>query len=119
MSGFHLDDSILRNNLASFESRAIVAMQMYCETAAQDLAGYMKEHRVWTDRTGQARQRLNAYVEETDTGFRIVLAHGVDYGIWLELAHEKRFAILEPTVRLKGPDVVAGFDSLLNRLGGV
>ena len=119
MSEFRLDSQNLHEGLNSFEERALMAMSMYCETAAQDLARYMKEHRVWTDRTSQARQRLTAYVEKTDTGFRIVLAHGVDYGIWLELANEKRFAILEPTVRLQGPAVVKGFDHLLDRLGGL
>ena len=89
---------------------------MYAETQAKNLEGYAKEHRPWTDRTGDARKRLNGYVTEIPNGYRINLAHGVDYGIWLELAMEKRFAILEPTVRLQGPEVLRGMNRLLNEL---
>lgn len=118
MSNFRLDAEDLQNNLRTFEDRALLAMQMYCETAASDLEGYMKQNRPWTDRTGQARQRLKGTVEETEAGYRIALSQGVDYGIWLELAHEKKYAILEPTVRLKGPEVVQGFRGLLSSIEG-
>ena len=119
MSSLRTETDALYNGLLDFESKALIAMQMYCETAASDLEGYMKENRPWTDRTGQARQRLTSYVERTPTGFRIVVAHGVDYGIWLELAHEKRYAILEPTIRLKGPEVIRGFRGLVDLIGDV
>lgn len=119
MNGLEFDGEALYNGLSSFEEKAILAMQMYCETAASDLEGYMKQNRPWTDRTAQARQRLSCYVEKTSTGFRLVLAHGVDYGIWLELANEKKYAILEPTVRLKGPEVVREFKGLVDSIGGV
>ena len=119
MSGLEFDDEALREGLLSFEEKAFLAMQMYCETAASDLEGYMKQNRPWTDRTAQARQRLTCYVEETSAGFRLVLAHGVDYGIWLELANEKKYAILEPTVRLKGSEIIRGFRGLVDSIGGV
>ena len=118
MSKFKLDTSNLVNGMDDFESRADVAIRMYVETVAKDLESYAKEHRPWTDRTGAARQRLLGAVETTSTGYRVSLAHGVDYGIFLEMANEKKYAILEPTVRLKGPDAVKGMDNLLNRLGG-
>lgn len=94
------------------------AVRMYAETQAQNLISYSKNNRPWTDRTGDARKRLNAYVTTipNGNGYRINLAHGVDYGVYLELAMEKRFAILEPTVRLKGPEVVRGMTNLFDRL---
>lgn len=98
------------------ELMKVAAVRMYAETQAKNLEGYAKEHRPWTDRTGDARKRLTGYVTEIPNGYRINLAHGVDYGIWLELAMEKRFAILEPTVRLRGPEVLRGLKNLLDRL---
>lgn len=95
---------------------ATAAVRIYAETQARNLEGYAKEHRPWTDRTGDARKRLTGYVTEIPNGYRINLAHGVNYGIWLELAMEKRFAILEPTIRLKGPEVLRGLQGLLDRL---
>lgn len=98
------------------DMRSLAAVKMYAETQAKNLEGYAKQNRPWTDRTGDARKRLSGYVTEIPKGYRINLAQGVTYGIFLELAHEKRFAILEPTIRLKGPEVVKGFENLLDRL---
>lgn len=112
--GIRFDMSNLEAGLDALMRPA--AIRMYAETQASRLEGHAKENRPWTDRTGDARKRLTGYVTDIPTGYRINLAHGVDYGIWLELAHEKRFAILEPTIRLRGPDVVRGMQGLLDRL---
>lgn len=111
--GIRTDASSLMAGLESLMKPA--AIRIYAETQAKNLEGYAKEHRPWTDRTGDARKRLTGYVTDIPTGYRINLAHGVDYGVWLELAMEKRFAILEPTVRLKGPEVLRGLDRLLEK----
>ena len=112
--GVRIDASDLEAGLSSLMKPAVV--RMYAETQAKNLEGYAKEHRPWTDRTGDARKRLTGYVTEIPTGYRINLAHGVDYGVWLELAMEKRFAILEPTVRLQGPEVLRGLNRLMDKL---
>lgn len=92
------------------------AALMYAETAAADLEAYMKQHRPWTDRTGMAKARLSGSVQKVQEGLRIALAHGVDYGIWLELANEKRFAIIQPTIQAKSGDVLKGFARLMDRV---
>lgn len=113
-SSFNMDLSQL---FKAFEdARVLAALRVYAETQAEVLEGEMKQNRPWTDRTGDARKRLTGYVTEIPKGYRINLAHGVTYGIFLELAMEKRFAILEPTVRLRGPAVVQGMKELLQKL---
>lgn len=76
---------------------------------AKDLEQYMKAHRPWTDRTGAAKANLSAGVTESRMGYRqqIQLAHGVPYGVYLEYAMERRYAIIEPTMRIKGPDIIS------------
>lgn len=118
MANFKLDISKVLKGLDAFSTRADGAFRIYAETVAKDFESYAKEHRPWTDRTGRARQGLTGYVKRIDNGYRVIIAHTVDYGIWLEMAHEKRFAILEPTVRLKGPSAIKGMSHLLDRLGG-
>lgn len=93
------------------------ALMMFGTTKAQELEGYMKDNRAWTDRTNMARQTLSGKCEETDSGIKITLSHGVDYGIWLELAHEKKYAIVQPTIMLKGNETISQFGTLLNRMG--
>lgn len=113
-SNLRIDSTDLDRGLERL--RAIAAIRMYAETQARVLEGAMKQGRPWTDRTGDARRRLTGYVTDIPNGYRINLVHGVTYGIWLELAHEKRFAILEPTLRLKSPEVVSGLRGLLRDL---
>lgn len=111
-----LDDTEVRKNLTNLPPKLEAALVVYGETAAKDFESYAKSHRPWTDRTGEARRRLNGYTEKVSNGVRICIAHGVSYGIYLEFAHEKRYAILEPTVRLKSNDVLKGLKSLFNNL---
>ena len=51
-------------------------------------------------------------------GYRITLAHGVEYGIWLELAHEKRYAIIQETIDHVGSlEIMPAFNRFLERIG--
>lgn len=113
---YRLDIKNLINGLNSYEYKAKIAIKTYAETSAKNLEQYAKTHRKWTDRTNRARLGLTGYVKQSEKGYIIYLAHTVDYGLWLEFAHEKRFAILEPTIRLQGPKVLKGMENLLNRL---
>ncbi len=65
---------------------------------AGTMEGYAKSHAPWTDRTGHARQSLHGGVDTDDDRFIFYLSHGVEYGIWLELARGGNYAIVRPTV---------------------
>ena len=98
-SNFTINVDELSQNLDEFQGRLKYAVQMYASTKANELEALMKANRKWTDRTGMAKARLNASISEPDENtIRITLAHGVEYGIWLELANEKNFAIIAPTL---------------------
>jgi hypothetical protein len=68
------------------------------EKAAGELEQIMRTGAPWADRTGQARAGLNASVENKDGVVSIILAHGVEWGKWLELIQNGRFAIVGPTL---------------------
>lgn len=112
-----MDMSGLEAGLNALMGKSEAALRMYAETAALRLQNYMRDNAKWTDRTGHARQRLTGTANKVTSGYRITLAQGVDYGIWLELAHEKRFAIIQPTILVKSNEVMTGFNKLLERLG--
>lgn len=115
--GFSFDISDMLSGLTNLESAADKAIRTYAEQGAQMMRDSAQENRKWTDRTGQARQRLNSYVGAISNGYRITLAHGVDYGIWLELANEKRFAIIPQTLEYVGTfEIMPGFERLIERL---
>ena len=111
------DSSALKKNIDKMSDKLGAVVLMYSATKASELQAKMKINRPWTDRTGMAKATLNAKVSQpSPTIVRITLAHGVDYGIWLELAHEKNYAIIAPTVREEGPRIVSDLDDLMSKL---
>lgn len=67
---------------------------------------WMKEHRPWTDRTGNARRGLHTEVEilANDT-YSLILDHGDDvpYGYYLELKNFGKYAIIQPALDTFAP----------------
>lgn len=107
---FRIDTTSIKNGLDRMLSQA--ALLVYCETVAKKFESYAKHNRPWKDRTGRARQGLTGYVQNTGKGFKICIAHTVDYGIWLEYARERKYSILEPTVRNNQDEVLLGLRAL-------
>ena len=104
-------------NLKKMQARCDAAVVMYATTKAQQLEYFMKINRKWTDRTGLAKARLKGSVSVPKLHqVRITLAHGVDYGIWLELAHEMNYAIIRPTILTQSAGVMRGFDVLMAQI---
>lgn len=136
---FNFDN--LFDGLEDFENKFDKAMKMYCDTSCKKLEGYAKQHRPWTDRTSQARQRLISSYKKIDKIYRLQLAHGVSYGKFLEatnnpnwknqkssdgknqltglqaeFAYERKFAIISPTIREKSPEILKGLKNLFDRM---
>lgn len=116
-SGFRLDTSAILSSIQSMDSKAGAAIMKYAEAGASKLEAYAKSNARWQNRTGDARRRLRGDVLSSGSIYKIRLAHGVDYGIWLELANERRYAIIEESIDAEGPGILKGFDRLVERLG--
>lgn len=88
----------LRPTLAQFTVRANVAIAASSNELAKAIEEWMRENAPWDDRTGDAREGLSTDV--LHEGFRqeIYLMHGVDYGIWLEVRWNGRYAIIQPAL---------------------
>ena len=109
--------SSLGKNLDKMGTKLGAVILMYAATKASEIQSKMKVNRPWTDRTGMAKTMLNVKVSQPDSNtVRLTLAHGVDYGIWLELAHGKNYAIIAPTVREEGPRIVEDLGNLMSKL---
>ena len=118
MNGFKFDAYKLAKKLGSMENKFDMAVSALADQGALAMQNSAKSNARWQDRTGAARQRLKGDSQAVSNGYRIRLAHGVDYGIWLELANEKRYAIIDETVRHVGDsEVMPAFQNLMDRLG--
>lgn len=93
--------------------RAIVAAMQYHATRA---TAWARQNARWTDRTGNARNGLSAKAETQRPKYRIVISHGVPYGVWLEVRFSGRNQIIRPTVDHEGPEVMRTVAGLFGRL---
>lgn len=113
-----IDKEKLGQNIDEVFGKVMAVSLMYADTQASHLRSYMQTHRPWRDRTGEAKRRLNAQVSQpNDHTIRLTLSQGVDYGFWLEMANEKKYAIVQPTLETKSQEVVAGFEKLMDKIG--
>ena len=113
---FNISD--MEAKLEMMGTRVDAAVKVFAEQGATKMRSHAQSHAIWVDRTGSARQRLNAYVSAINQGYRITLAHGVEYGIWLELAHEKHYSIIPQTIDYVGANqIMPAFERFLERLG--
>ena len=92
------DDKILQR-MSEYERKVLEAVVGVADYFTPVIESYAKDNAPWTDRTGNARQSLHAFTQvlARDT-VALYLAHGVNYGVFLELAHQGRYAIIMPTL---------------------
>jgi hypothetical protein len=82
--------------------RSVQAM----EDLAPEVLAYAQFNAPWTDRTGLAREGLDVEVYE-EFGFVIMdLFHTVDYGLWLEVIQNERFATIMPTLETYAAEIM-------------
>lgn len=117
MARDNFDMSIIIKNMEKMLVKFQVALLMFAQTEASRLEGYMKVNRPWTDRTSMAKNSLTGRAKaDGQTAVKITLAHGVNYGVHLELGHDERYAIINPTIKLQGPVVMKDLEKLLYKM---
>ena len=64
----------------------------------EKLSSKAKANAPWEDQTGEARAGLEAKASNDDGLISLYLYHTVDYGLWLEVIQNGRFATILPTL---------------------
>ena len=102
------------NNLTQTENRLLRATRLYAETSAAQLEAYAKQNAPWKDITGISRQTISHDVKSERYKQTIILRGGVSsHFIFLELAFERRYAIIEPTMIKMAPGVIRGWRKII------
>lgn len=116
------DCSQIENNLRNFLARLETGTNMYLSSKCPELQRMLVNEAKWSkERTGEARKRLSATFTNKNGLADITLAHGVDYGVYLELAHKKGgeefapFAVIGPVVRREAPKIMAEYSEMIGR----
>jgi hypothetical protein len=93
-------------------------------TAYNSLAaeGWSKKNAPWRDRSSNARNSLSSVYRAGLFGgsskFEIDIAHGMYYGIFLELKNGGRYSIIDKTVAHQGPIFMRMADKVIQRMFG-
>lgn len=94
--------------------RAIVAAIEFHATRAE---GDLRRNAPWTDRSSNARGGLFTATEHVPyRAHRIILSHTVPYGIWLEIRHSGKYAVILPTTQTTGRAVMASLGGLFSKI---
>lgn len=89
------------------------ALELYANTAALKMEADAKRNAPWTDRTGNARNSIQGGYGWDGDKLVIILSGNVSYFVYLELANEKKYAILVPTTEKYTPEILSGFKKLV------
>lgn len=107
-------DEVIKN-LKDWGDRKRAAVVALAQDWAGTAEGRAKERASWTDRTANARGGL--FGEVSVSGYKrdeilIKLAHSMEYGVFLELANDGKYAILKPTLDDAVPEIYAAYERL-------
>ena len=78
-----------------------VALKVF-QDAASRVETEARTNARWEDRTGDARAGLTAQADAAGGDVVLTLFHTVEYGLWLEVIQNGRFAIIMPTLEEQG-----------------
>lgn len=112
---FKVDISGVLKGLDDVDRKLKAAVALYSDTAGKKLEQEAKTKAGWTDRTALARQTIQGGYEWQGPVCYIYVTGNTDYFPYLELANEKRFAVLYPTIQQMQPSILKGLDNLLGR----
>lgn len=94
MASFNLKSNVDFMKLARKQKALLKALG---DATAVKMEKDAKANAPWTDRTGNARQTLQGKSEWDNDMFHVMICGNMQYSVYLELAHEKKYAILVPT----------------------
>lgn len=86
-------------NLYKWATMKKAGIEGVSRVASLNTQNYARANKRWQDRTGNARAGLNGgYFWETPEILKLFIAHSVDYGVYLELANDRKYAILSESI---------------------
>ena len=95
----------LNKNFQQFGVRLKDIVHDVMDSKFNEMVNYAKDNAIWIDRTGNARQGISSVDFSEGNVVKFYLTIGVDKGIWLEVANDGKYAILQPTMTVFEPQI--------------
>lgn len=109
---------LLSNTLSRGIATAMVEVPHHIEErvlkTAVEALDFAKEQASWGDRTGDARAGLDTDVSQEGEVIVWTLFHTVEYGIWLEVRWNGKYAVIMPTLELYADRLGNNMDETLD-----
>jgi arginase family enzyme len=102
----------VQKNLTDWAQRRRAAVIALAQNWAAQLEGQAKDAAPWKDRTSNARNGLLGKAIVHPSKVVITLGHSIEYGIFLELARQGKYAILKPTIDKNVPAIYDSYKKL-------
>jgi hypothetical protein len=96
-----------------YGERLIDELERTANAMAAEFAREAKANAPWNDITGAARRGLVGHTQTSGYTVTIVLAHTVEYGIWLEIRWQGKYAIIMPTLEGNFANVMTAIEALV------
>ena len=77
------------------------------------MESYSKRNAIWIDRTNMARNSLNGGGFLSGNDIVSYIAHGVNYGKWLEVISAGKYAILQQTTIANKEEWIKGIERII------
>jgi hypothetical protein len=107
------DPNIMADKIAGWKEKAIAGLRALFLVFGARLTSYAMEHAPWTDRTSNARQGLITGMEDSGTSLVLILAHSMDYGIYLETKYGGKWGTILDSIEAIYPQLMAAVSALL------
>jgi hypothetical protein len=122
--GIDNDINSVKKNIPSIFERKIAAGYALCQDEAlrtiQDFRNEQAGGAFWNNRTYQAMDRMFTQPFKEDAAIGFIMAHGVQYGVYLELANNRKHQAIRPMImsRLSAFTGDTGFRAALEKIFG-
>lgn len=111
-----VDISQVVKSFENLNARIEVATEVYANVIGEKMVSYAKQNAPWNDITGLSRQTIDKQVTTEGNSTVVLLRGNTAHFKYLELANEKKYAILFPTLIKHQNEVAKGWKSMI---GGI
>ncbi|MBU3205130.1 hypothetical protein KPL30_13325 [Clostridium algidicarnis] len=91
------------------------AIGVYADTAGKKLEDHAKNNTKWTDRTGLSRKTIEGGKQWEGDKCNVYVTGNTEQFPYLELAMDKQYSILKPTVNKLSPEILKGLNKILEK----
>lgn len=105
-------------NLQEFPRKLKATLALDAQNIATEMEAWAKNNANWEDQTSHARQFLKSTVKWKNTNtLMVALSQHVEYGVYLELANEGKYAILEKAIAEFAPKFQESWKKIIESSG--